>query len=382
MSVEEEEELYLEIMNGDEEEEMSATEAENILKAIKALKLKPKADTPEDFKHWMEAVVASGGTGPDTNPSSTTSGNKSPGTSATPSQYHGFPRISNFSGAPKSETSYELWKYEIQCLQADTIHKEEQILQAIRRSLKGEAAHVVMRLGTKATINDILHKMDSIYDTVESKESLLGQFYSAKQEESESVSAWGCRLEEVINKAVSRGEVQKQATDGMLRHVFWNGLKPSLKDVSGYIFDKKATFDELRSAIRVIEQEHDLRKPSKPTKKDQNTGSVNMATHDDIRPALDELRGMVQQLSSDVALMQNSGYRGGYSNQRGRGYYGGRSFRGRGSHNRQYDNSGSRPSVYQPPVDHAAAQQPQQQHFSNQQQQQGAYREPCIQPAV
>ena len=47
MSVEEEEELYLEIMNGDEEEEMSATEAENILKAIKALKLKPIKPTPQ-----------------------------------------------------------------------------------------------------------------------------------------------------------------------------------------------------------------------------------------------------------------------------------------------------------------------------------------------
>lgn len=139
----------------------------------------------------------------------------------TTKQYSGFPRISTFSGSAKGETNYEFWRYEIQCLVSEKVYREDQILQAIRRSVKGEAANVLMRLGTSASIDEIIHKMNSIYDTIDSGQRILGQFYSAEQEENETASQWGCRLEQLINKAVLRGEVEKSNVDEMLRHAFW-----------------------------------------------------------------------------------------------------------------------------------------------------------------
>ena len=51
------------------------------------------------------------------------------------------------------------------CLMKESTN-EETILQAVRRSVRGEAVDVIMRLGVGASIHDILHKMDSIYGNV------------------------------------------------------------------------------------------------------------------------------------------------------------------------------------------------------------------------
>lgn len=42
----------------------------------------------------------------------------------------------------------------------------------------------------------------------------------------------------------------------MLRNMFWQGLKPVLKDISGYKFEKIKDFDKLRVEIRKLEQDH------------------------------------------------------------------------------------------------------------------------------
>ena len=38
-----------------------------------------------------------------------------------------------------------------------------------------------MRLGVSASVDEILHKFDSIYGNVMEKEDVLAEFYSAKQ---------------------------------------------------------------------------------------------------------------------------------------------------------------------------------------------------------
>ena len=45
-----------------------------------------------------------------------------------------------------------------------------------------------MRLGPHATVNEILYKLDSIYGLVEERESLLVNFYRAKQQANEDVT--------------------------------------------------------------------------------------------------------------------------------------------------------------------------------------------------
>ena len=58
---------------------------------------------------------------------------------------------------------------EVQCLLKQK-YDEDAILNAVRRSLRGEAGLVAMRLELNATVHDIIKKLDSIYWTVDKKE--------------------------------------------------------------------------------------------------------------------------------------------------------------------------------------------------------------------
>ena len=80
-------------------------------------------------------------------------------------------RLTVFSGEKKSNISYDLWKYKVICLM-DEAEAMETVLQAIRRSVKGEAAHVVMRLRASASVNEILQKFDRIYGNVMERKML------------------------------------------------------------------------------------------------------------------------------------------------------------------------------------------------------------------
>ena len=84
-----------------------------------------------------------------------------------------------------------MWKYELQTLLEEGVNSKEVITVAARKSLRGSPANIAMRLGVKATIEELLTKFDGMYGTVEPSESLLTQFYSAQQEETEEVKHIG-----------------------------------------------------------------------------------------------------------------------------------------------------------------------------------------------
>jgi hypothetical protein len=90
---------------------------------------------------------------------------------------------------------------------------------AVRRSLKGEAGRVAMHLGHKASIPEIIYKLDSIY----------GDLFNARQREDENVTSWSCRLEGMIGKAVTKGHINKEEVNEMLHSVLFRGLRTSLK---------------------------------------------------------------------------------------------------------------------------------------------------------
>ena len=119
------------------------------------------------------------------------------------------PKLPNFSGDKKDETSYDLWRYEVECLMRYNV-KYSTVLQSFRRSLRGNAARVLMRLGTEASIDDILQRIDGVYGTVEDNENLLSQFYSASQKENEDVLEWSCRLEDLLNKVIRMARFHQQ----------------------------------------------------------------------------------------------------------------------------------------------------------------------------
>lgn len=73
-----------------------------------------------------------------------------------------------FGEENKGDVTYSTWKYEIQCLVKEKIHPEETLSLAIRRSFRGEAADILRRLGTNASIGEVLNKFHSTYGQIDS----------------------------------------------------------------------------------------------------------------------------------------------------------------------------------------------------------------------
>ena len=82
------------------------------------------------------------------------------------------------------------------------MYRENVVLEAVRRSLKGKSRTVLLHLGEWATIGEVMREMEGMYGDVCSAEELKERFYSAVQKEGESVvdcgirtcNPWGLRL--------------------------------------------------------------------------------------------------------------------------------------------------------------------------------------------
>ena len=225
--------------------EFSEVETAQMVEAFKKLGVKPKSDSPEELKKWMVDIVSSGQLG-DVKPDIGKEVNSYP--------FRHPPRLAFFSGTSK-DADFDIWKYEVECLLSDKVYSSEEILLAIRRSLKDNAARVLMHMGQKVTVLDILQKFESVFGSVNQSQTILSSFYSAKQGDSEDVSTFANRLEDLLSKAVETGKIKLADTNDMLCSVFYAGLNPYLKSISGYKFDQFKNFDKLRVEIRRLETE-------------------------------------------------------------------------------------------------------------------------------
>ena len=142
--------------------EFSEDEAQALIDSFKSLGVKPKGDTPQELQQWMLDYLGLAGKLPKV---------ENPDTPKTPlghiiknnvSITTRTPNLTVFSGDPKAKNeSFDLWKYEITCLLEESQHSKTTIAEAARRSLRGEAAKVVKRLGPGAPIEVILTKLTS-----------------------------------------------------------------------------------------------------------------------------------------------------------------------------------------------------------------------------
>ena len=261
-------------------------EEKKLIETFKELAVKPKFDTKEDLESWLKdfgkvKVEPSAKADP----------------TATVSLSNNFPRISLFYGDNvKGEVSFPQWMFEVKSLLLEKQYKPEVLAQAIRKSLRGEASNLLRRLGIGATIPQILEKFESVYGAVDTKENVLAKFYSARQEESEDVSKWSSRLEDILSIAVEKNMIKPTDSDDMLRHMFWQGLKPSLKDISGYKFEQCKDFDELRVELRKIEQDHSKSESGNSIK----TSIKSVVENKDEKSEMKETKSMLQSLDSTV----------------------------------------------------------------------------------
>ena len=184
---------------------LSTEEVAKLVEAFNKLKVKPKADTPEDLELWLKEYGKEDE--PKANPKVDIK--KEPSSDdkikTTVSSTVHQPRISIYFGDTGiGEVTYAQWVYEVKCLILEKVHKQEVIKQAINDFLRGEAGNLLRRLGYGATIPEILDKFESVYGEVDSKEHLLPKFYSSKQEEHEDITKWSCRLEDILASAVEK----------------------------------------------------------------------------------------------------------------------------------------------------------------------------------
>lgn len=170
-----------------------------------------------------------------------------------------YTKFSTFSGEdpkPKGEATYEEWSYEVNCIVKERVHPEFKIAQAIRKSLKGQAKRVLIPLGTIATVDEMLTKLETIFGNVASGESVLQSFYTASQRADESVAAWGLRLEEILQIAINKGHVELAKKNSMLRSRFWRALRSEkLKNATRIYYETADDFEMLRREVRAEEHE-------------------------------------------------------------------------------------------------------------------------------
>lgn len=264
-----------------------------LFKTLTDMKIKPKADDPAAFNQWVQDMAKG----------TTTTIKHDPlgATGSTPSSHSQLPKISFFSGAREKkggETTYHLWRFEVQCLRADGSFTKEQVALAVRRSLRGEAGLVAMRLGPDAFIEDVLRKMESVFGDVDENESIMSEFYNARQKEEEDVTTWSCRLEGILDKAVHMGRISPSQADAMLHDMLWKGLRPNLKDVSHYEKARHGSFDDLRIALRRIEKEYEFDKAT--SKSVRGTAKQAVASQE----SESEISNVLKQISTRLEKLE------------------------------------------------------------------------------
>ena len=122
-------------------------------------------------------------------------------------------------------------------------------------------------------MEQIVTKLTSVFDSIDSTETIMSAFYAARQEQDETVAMFGCSLEGILYKAQKKKIVAKSDVNSMLRQRFWSGLKPRLRDISRHTFETTPTFEELQNKIRLIEVEHTV--DCSPPKKNYFKGSCD-----------------------------------------------------------------------------------------------------------
>lgn len=93
----------------------------------------------------------------------------------------------------------------MQCLIGDPDIKTNLLIQSIRRSLRGTAKTMLIPLGEKAGVKQILDKLDIFFGEIANNGMIMQEFFNAFQLPSENVTSFGCRLETMLQNAIDNG---------------------------------------------------------------------------------------------------------------------------------------------------------------------------------
>ena len=247
--------------------------------------------------------------------------------------------VGPFSGTqptPKHENTYEVWRLEVKSLMSRGCYSDIAIVQAIWKSLRGQARNVLFTLGSSAKAVDILERLESVYGNVASGEAVLQEFYTVHQEEEESVADWGLRLEQILQRAIEKGHVTEERKDQMLRDKFWRSLyNQDLKNATKIYHQSVVSFDKLQRKVRAEEYEmqDSIARHQQPVRKEKR----NKAQHNPQLTEMDDQLEFLRKINEKISNMDR-GIQQLKRGQNNRGYRPRR--RGdRGRHNRGRGNS-------------------------------------------
>lgn len=245
-----------------------------VVSALRGLQFKPgKIESPDDLEKFMHKY-------PDTSKDSS---------EVKRDVTKQFPKISIFFGETgKGEVSYLTWRYEVQCLMEQGQYSEEVILLSLRRSVKGEAANILRRMGVRARLADILRKFKSTFGEVDTKESILKKFYACSQGEAESVVKYAARVEEVFAEAVEM-EALKVSDEPLLKNIFFQGLRQSLRNTATYKFETTKDYDIFKVEVRKLED-------SMKTEKIPCQAASNVSELGEVKCLLEKLNNRIEKL--------------------------------------------------------------------------------------
>lgn len=224
------------------------------------------------------------------------------------------PKLPFFSGSDqlqKGDTTYEVWNFEVKCLQNAHFLPDHIILQAMRNSLKGEARSMLVSLGENATIDEILERLDGFYGNVSTPETLIQSFYSDFQKENESIVSYGLRLEQILSRAIRSGHIGIAAKDSMLCSKFWTGLRSQqLRNSTRHLYDTIGDFQALLKEIRKVEQEEvsGSRPATKSKAAQQQSGQASASAEPDtsLLKQMTELMGRMKSLEQKLEAQQQT----------------------------------------------------------------------------
>ena len=235
------------------------------------------------------------------------------------------PRISIFFGEDgKGEVTYQTWKYEIECLKQEKKYPEDQILLAIRRAAKGEAANILRRLGVKVSIDEILKKFNSTFGDIDSPELIMKKFYAVEQKPSESLISYAARIEELFSQAVQVKALDAKQ-ESILKSVFYQGLRQPLKQFGNLKHETIRDYDRFKIEMRKIESE--LESSTKKEKEKETPAKCNTVTQKS--SDMEEVKNLLKQMNEKITALEEQRDQQQSTAQRGRGTYRGpRHFRG------------------------------------------------------
>lgn len=230
---------------------------------------------------------------------------KEPDTQENVSFVHMNPRkLPTFSGDEnKNEVRFTQWRFEVKCLLRDPSQSPTLVLQSVRSSLRGTAAEVLLHLGDQTSIEQILSKFDIVFGDVLCSEQLLENFYSAKQDLKESITIWGCRIEELLDKIKRSGDITQEAAVSMLRSKFWSGITDAnLKSALRHHYDGGESYEALFKHARAVEMELKQQKVKCHQLSDPQTNKTKPEQND----KLDQILAQIKKLDDRITTMEKS----------------------------------------------------------------------------